>query len=205
MPVRLQSIADPPSSLYYRGDIQHIPFEGARWCAIVGSRHPSDYGKISAYKFSYELARRGVIVVSGLAIGTDSYVHRAALEAGGTTVAVMGTAIDHTYPFEHEALARAITKKGLVVSECAPGANTYPRLFSQRNRIISGLSYTIIIIEGTARSGTLVTMRYALAQGRDVAAVPGDITCSTAYAPHMLIQQGATPATCAQDIFDLWA
>ncbi len=205
-PVRLRSIPDVPHTLWYEGTVEKLDFEHSPWCALVGSRNPSEYGKKIAYRCAYELAQKGVIIVSGLARGIDERVHQGALDARGITVAVLGTAIDHIYPREHSGLARAITTSGgLLVSEVAPGVQVVTSSFSRRNRIITGLSHVVVIIEGAQRSGTLPTVRYALSQGREIGAIPGDITRPTAFVPNMLIQQGATPITSTKDILELLA
>lgn len=205
-PVRLRSIPDVPHTLWYEGNITKLDFEHIFWCALVGSRNPSEYGKKIAYQLAYELAQKGVIIVSGLARGIDERVHQGALDAHGITVAVLGTAIDHIYPREHSGLARAIIAfGGLLMSEVAPETQVAATSFSRRNRIITGISHAVVIIEGAQRSGTLPTVGYALSQGKEIGAVPGDITRPTSFVPNMLIQQGATPITSARDILELLA
>jgi len=205
-PQRLRVISDAPSVLWYQGNAKQIDFENTHWCALVGSRNPSEYGKKITYRFAYELAQQGIIIVSGLARGIDAQAHRGALDAHGITVAVLGTAINHIYPREHMALAREmVSSGGLLVSEVAPGMSVASSSFSRRNRIITGLAHAVVIIEGAQRSGTLPTVRYALSQGREIGAVPGDIIRPTSFVPNMLLQQGAAPITCTQDIVELMA
>ena len=195
----LASIALMPKTLYFRGK---IPENMAKTVAIVGSRHNTRYGKEVAYKLAYELGKRGVIVISGLAYGIDSIGHRGCLDAGGTTIAVLGTPIDEIYPREHKGLAREIIEKnGAIISEYAPGAKVYPKVsFLERNRIISGLSDIVVVVEAAERSGSLNTATHALEQGKEVFAVPGNITSPYSQGCNKLISQGATPYTEPDDI-----
>ncbi len=173
--------------------------------AIVGSRHNTRYGEEVAYKLAYELGRRGVIVVSGLAFGIDSIGHRGCLDAGGTTIAVLGTAIDNIYPKEHLSLAKEIIEKnGAIISEYAPGNNPITRFsFLYRNRLISGLSDIVVVVEAAEKSGSLNTATHALEQGKEVFAVPGNITSPYSQGCNKLIQQGATPYTEPNDVLKL--
>lgn len=205
-PQRLRTIPNAPTVLWYEGNLRHIDFEHTRWCALVGSRNPSAYGKAVVYRFAFELAQQGVVIVSGLARGIDAQAHQGALDAHGVTVAVLGTAIDHIYPREHTALARnIIASGGLLVSEVAPRSRVVASSFSRRNRIIAGMAHAVIIIEGANHSGTLTTVRYALSQGKEIGAVPGDINRPTSFVPNMLVQQGAATITSTQDIIELMA
>ncbi len=192
--------------------------------AIVGSRHNTKYGEEIAYKLAYELAKRGVIIVSGLAYGIDSIAHRGCLDAGGKTVAVLGTPIDKTYPRNHLNLAKEIVEKGgVVMSEYAPRTKEYKNAplapdealvdgrrclnfkstFLYRNRLISGLSDIVVIIEAAEHSGTLNTAAHALNQGKEVFAVPGNITNPYSKGCNNLIKQGAIPYTEPEDILKL--
>ena len=190
--------------------------------AIVGSRHKTRYGEEVAYKLAYELAKRGVVIVSGLAYGIDSVAHKACLDAGGTTVAVLGTPIDQIYPTQHIPLAREIVEKGgAVISEYAP-RNASPRApfapgefidkftgerrqdpksaFLHRNRIVAGLSDIVVVVEAAEKSGSLNTAAHALEQGKEVFAVPGNITSPYSQGCNKLIRQGASPYTEPDDI-----
>lgn len=190
----LASIAVMPKILYYYGK---IPENDVKTVAIVGSRHNTRYGKEVAYKMAFELAKRGVIIISGLAYGIDSIAHQAALDAGGTTIAVLGTPIDQIYPKNHVGLAKDIINKGgAVLSEYAPGEKVYMKAsFLERNRIISGLADIVVIVEAAEKSGTLNTAAHALNQGKEVYAVPGNITSPYSVGCNKLIAQGAIPYT----------
>ncbi len=195
----LSTIAVMPKTLYFYGK---IPENVVKTVAIVGSRHNTRYGEEVAYKMAYELAKRGVIIVSGLAYGIDSIAHRAALDAGGITLAVLGTAIDRIYPRNHKGLAKEIIEKGgAVMSEYAPGAKTFARAsFLERNRIISGLSNIVVVVEAAEKSGSLNTAAHALNQGKEVYAVPGNITNPYSQGCNKLIAQGANPYTGPDDL-----
>ena len=195
----LSTIAVMPKILYFYGK---IPENVVKTVAIVGSRHNTRYGKEVAYKLAYELAKRGVIVVSGLAYGIDSIAHQAALDAGGTTIAILGTAIDHIYPRQHVGLAKEIVVSGgAIISEYAPGAKVFTKVsFLERNRIISGLADIVVVVEAAEKSGTLNTAAHALNQGKDVYAVPGNITSPYSVGCNKLIAQGAIPYTSPDDI-----
>jgi len=214
----LDSIALKPKTLYFYGKMPENvsknedlriglspKSERKKAVAIVGSRRNTRYGEEIAYNLAYALAKRGVVIVSGLAYGIDSIGHRAALDAGGTTVAVLGTPIDEIYPKNHEPLAREIVEKGgAIISEYAPGAKIYPKTsFLERNRLISGLSDIVVVVEAAERSGTLNTAAHALNQGRDVFAVPGNITSPYSKGCNRLIAQGAYPYTEPDDILRL--
>lgn len=195
----LSAIALMPKILYYNGK---IPEKRVPSVAIVGARKHTSYGQEVAYQAAYELAKRGVAIISGLAIGIDSVAHRAALDAGGLTLAVLGTPIDQIYPARHFGLAEEIIEKGgAVLSEYAPGTPlNYKRSFLERNRIISGLADAVLIVEAGKRSGTLNTAMHALDQGREVLAVPGDITRPISVGCNRLISQGAYPYTEPADV-----
>lgn len=198
----LNTIALKPKMLYFYGK---LPENMVKTVAIVGSRHNTRYGEEVAYKLAYELGKRGVVVVSGLAFGIDSIGHRGCLDAGGTTVAVLGTPIDEIYPREHKGLAKEIIERGgAIISEYAPGAKVYPKTsFLERNRIISGLSDIVVVVEAAERSGSLNTATHALEQGKEVFAVPGNITNPYSQGCNKLIQQGANPYTEPDDILRL--
>ena len=202
----LNTIALTPKMLYFRGKMpENVSKNCPKTVAIVGSRHNTRYGEEVAYKLAYELGGRGVIVISGLAYGIDSIGHRGCLDAGGTTVAVLGTPIDEVYPREHINLAKEIIEKsGAIISEYAPGAKVYPKVsFLERNRIISGLSDIVVVVEAAERSGSLNTATHALEQGKEVFAVPGNITSPYSQGCNKLIQQGALPYTEPDDVLKL--
>lgn len=187
-PDALRTIFDPPSPLYVRG---RIAPQDALAIAIVGARRATEYGKAVARWLARDLARCGVTVVSGLARGVDAEAHRGALDAGGRTLAVLGCGPDVVYPREHARLMDEVIGQGAVVSEFPPGTPPHPGQFPPRNRIISGLSLGVVVVEGRPDSGTLITADAALEQGREVFAVPGQIFDETSRAPHRLLLQGA--------------
>lgn len=189
----LGNIALVPNMLYFYGK---IPQNRPKTVAIVGTRKPSEYGRKIAYDLAFEAAKRGAIVVSGLAYGIDSIAHQGALAAGGVTIAVLGTAIDYIYPRRHFSLAEEIVQRGgAIISEVAPGVEfdsgrEVQTCFLRRNRIISGLSDAVVIVEAAERSGSLNTAAHALEQGREVFAVPGDITRPTSVGCNKLLASG---------------
>jgi DNA processing protein len=187
-PPLLQDIPNPPAVLFVAGEPDVL------WrpqVAVIGSRNPTAGGKDNARDFAGELARRGLVITSGMAAGIDSIAHEAALDAGGTTVAVMGTGLDLVYPTAGEALAERIRGHGALVSEFPPGTRARRAHFPARNRIISGLSLGVLVIEAGLRSGTLITARLAGGQGREVFALPGSIHNPLAKGCHRLIRDGA--------------
>jgi DNA processing protein len=206
----LESIALVPERLYFYGKMPDFAdFGGKRpkCVAIVGSRRNTKYGEEVAYRAAYELAKRGVVIISGLAYGIDSTAHRAALDAGGVTVAVLGTEIDHIYPKAHEGLARKIVENGgMIMSEYPSGAKLHPKAsFLSRNRIVSGLSDAVIVVEAASKSGTLSTAAHALDQGKDIFAVPGPITSPLSVGCNRLIRQGARPFLGFEDVLEVIA
>lgn len=196
-PALLRTIHDPPPVLYVHGELR--PDDGLA-VAIVGRRQASPYGLAVADRLARQLAGLGVTVVSGLARGIDAAAHRAALDAGGRTVAVLGNGLGVQYPPEHAALRTAIAKRGAVVSEFPMRETPEPGHFPQRNRVISGLSLGVVVVEADERSGALITARAALEQGREVFAVPGNILGNTSRGPHQLLREGATLVESAEDI-----
>jgi DNA processing protein len=168
--------------------------------AVVGARACSPYGAQVARLLGRELAAASLVVVSGLARGVDAEAHRGALDAGGVTVAVLGCGIDRDYPAVHAELARRICERGLVVSEYEPGVEPAPWRFPARNRLIAGLAAATVIVEARERSGALITADFALEEGREVFAVPGEITATLAVGTNRLIRQGATPLTAVDDV-----
>ena len=169
---------------------------------VVGARACSSYGAHVARSLARELAAAGLVVVSGLARGIDGEAHRGALDANGVTVAVLGCGIDRDYPAAHRRLARAIAETGLVISEYGPGVEPAPWRFPARNRIIAGLSAAVVVVEARERSGALITADFALEEGREVFAVPGEITSVLSAGTNELIRLGATPVTKATDVLE---
>ena len=197
-PARLAEIAVPPIALEVAGDADLA----APAIAVVGSRRATPYGISVAERLAAGLAEAGLVVVSGLARGVDAAAHRAALEAGGPTVAVLGSAHDRVYPPEHRDLARACTAAGAVLTEFSPGTRPLPHHFPRRNRIIAGLTLGTLVVEAAERSGSLATARHAVDSGREVFAVPGPIGSKTSSGCHALIRQGATLVTGVGDIVE---
>jgi DNA processing protein len=187
-PELLAAIADAPIGLYVRGDATALE---EPQLAIVGSRNPTPGGRENAHRFAGELTRCGLTITSGLAIGVDAAGHRGALDAGGRTVAVCGTGLDATYPRANAALADEIAARGALASEFPPGSPPLRTNFPRRNRIISGLSAGVLVVEAAIRSGSLITARLAAEQGREVFALPGSIHNELARGCHQLIRQGA--------------
>ena len=200
-PERLRAIFDPPPALYLRGDGEPALL-ARRAVAVVGARSCSPYGAQVARRLGRELAAAGLVVVSGLARGVDGEAHRGALEAGGTTVAVLGCGIDRDYPASHAQLSRRIEEQGLVVSEYEPGVEPAPWRFPARNRIIAGLCEAVVVVEARERSGALITADFGLDEGREVFAVPGEITNSLSAGTNALLKLGATPLTSPNDVFE---
>lgn len=197
-PTALLAIPDCPSSLWFCGQLSALD---APVVAIVGSRAASMVALEVAFRLAADLARRGVTIVSGLARGVDSSAHRGALSQG-RTVAVLGSGLDVIYPPEHAELAREISTEGAIVSEYPPGTAPHAGQFPMRNRIISGLARAVVIIEAHERSGSLITARFALQQGREVMAVPGNPLSGRSRGAHALIRDGAKIVECADDILE---
>jgi len=187
-PEALRKIFDPPPVLFARGRTELL---SSICIGVVGTRHPTPYGVAAAERLSSDLARAGVTIVSGMARGIDTTAHKAALAAEGPTIAVLGCGVDIVYPSENRKLAAEIAAKGLIVSEFPMEATAFPQNFPIRNRIISGLSCGILVIEGAQYSGSAITARLAIDQGREVFAVPGNITSKMSWGPNLLIKQGA--------------
>ena len=200
-PHLLRAIHDPPPGLFLRGDADPVLLARPA-VAIVGARACSAYGRQVARSLGRDLAAAGLVVVSGLARGIDAEAHRGALEADGATVAVLGCGIDRDYPAAHRELARQIAAGGLVVSEYAPGVEPAPWRFPARNRIVAGLCAATVVVEARERSGALITADFALEEGREVLAVPGEITSSLSAGANALLRLGATPLTGAQDVLE---
>lgn len=199
-PARLRDIPRSPPVLYLRGEYQ-VEDEWA--VAIVGTRHFSSYGQQVTERIAGALARNGVTIISGLARGIDGIAHRAALEAGGRTLAVLGSGVDHIYPPDHRSLAEEVIEHGALISDYPLGTPPDGSNFPPRNRIISGLTKAVIIVEAGQRSGALITAGYAVEQGREVFAVPGNIFAPKSKGPNQLIKKGAHPLLDAQDVLEL--
>ena len=198
-PARLLQISDPPPFIFYRGQFSE---SDNRAIAIVGSRSATNYGKIITEKITAGLVSRGITVISGMAAGIDSYAHRAALDQGGRTMAVVGTGLDIIYPSQNRGLCQGIESNGAVISEFFFGTKPEPENFPRRNRIISGLSLGVVIVEASAQSGALLTAQLALDQGREVFAVPGNLGNKTSEGTNNLIKQGAKLVTTPEDILE---
>jgi DNA processing protein len=196
-PSLLRQIYDPPAILFYRGDLAVLD----KPCiALVGARKATEYGKSAARKLAAELVRAGTVVVSGMARGIDSCAHIGALQANGTTVAVLGCGLDVCYPPENLQLREKIVRSGVILSEFPPGTQPKPQHFPMRNRIISGLSLATVVVEAAEKSGALITADCALEQGRDVFAVPGSIHSPLSRGCHRLLKDGAAMVEQAADI-----
>lgn len=195
-PELLKEISSPPLTLYYKGNITLL---ASPTLAVVGSRTPSQYGKKVTETLSSELSHY-VVIVSGLALGTDAIAHQAALDSGNTTIAVVANGLDLTHPKTNSALKEKIEKEGLILSEHPPETPPISYRFPQRNRIISGISKGVLVTEATRKSGTLITTKYATEQNRDIFAVPGPILSELSEGPHSLIQDGAKLTHCAHDV-----
>jgi DNA processing protein len=198
MPAALLAIADCPPALWFRGSLECFD---APAVAIVGSRHASALSLETATQLAADLAARGITIVSGLARGVDSAAHHGALTTG-RTAAVLGSGLDRVYPREHAALADAIATRGIVLSEYPPGAAPLPFRFPMRNRLISGLSRAVVVIEAGEKSGSLITAACALEQGRDVMAVPGPVLHGRNRGSHALIRDGARIVESADDVIE---
>ncbi len=206
-PKQLLQISDKPICLYVKGSIRAYDFDSPiskdYFFAIVGTRKPTSYGQQITRKFAKELSSSGFVIVSGLAIGVDSIAHQGALDELGRTIAFLGCGVDIVYPSTNKRLyEKIIENEGLIISEFPPGMTVLPGLFIARNRLISGLSRGVLVVEGAADSGALITARYAAEQGKEVFAPPSPITSEMSVAPNMLLKQGAKLVTAVEDIFE---
>lgn len=199
-PARLREISQPPPILYLKGQITQ---DDAWAVAVVGTRRVTTYGRQVAEEIGSFLAQNGITVVSGLARGVDGYAHQAALNAGGRTIAVLGSGLNNIYPPEHRKLAASIENAGAVITDYAPDTPPEASNFPPRNRIISGLSMATLVIEAGKTSGALITANFANEQGREVFALPGNIYAPQSKGPNKLIQQGAHPLLHPKDILDV--
>ncbi|PYX19547.1 MAG: DNA-protecting protein DprA, partial [Acidobacteria bacterium] len=199
-PARLKEIYDPPLVLYVRGNVQVLSQPGI---AVVGTRHPTPYGSGMAERLAIDLAARGLIIISGMARGVDSSAHRGAIAAKGKTVAVFGTGVDVPYPKENTRLAdQILVLGGALISEFPIQTFPAPQNFPIRNRIISGMSMGVLVVEAAEYSGTRITARCALEQNREVFAVPGNVTNKNSWGPNTLIKQGAKLVATWEDVWE---
>ncbi len=198
-PRLLKEIPDPPSILFVQGDVNLL---SAWQLAVVGSRNPSPPGRDNAFEFARFLAQGGMTITSGLAMGIDAAAHQGAMAVQGKTIAVIGTGLDRVYPAKHRDLAHDIAQQGAIVSEFALGTSPRAENFPRRNRLISGLSLGTLVVEAATRSGSLITARMALEQGREVFAIPGSIHNPLARGCHQLIREGAKLVETAEDIVE---
>ncbi|MCT4595571.1 MAG: DNA-processing protein DprA [Anaeromicrobium sp.] len=198
-PDLLRNIYNPPAVLYVRGSIEK---EKCDIISIIGSRRASTYGKTMAYKISKELSHKGIIIISGMARGIDTIAHKACVENGGITYGILGTGVDICYPYENRLLMEKIIENGAVISEFPIGTKPIPGNFPRRNRIISGMAKGVVVIEAALKSGTLITVDYALEQGREVFALPGNVTALLSGGTNKLIQNGAKLVTGVDDILE---
>ena len=187
-PAKLKNIYAPPITIFAKGDISLL---NSKSIAIVGSREPSKYGIYVAEKFSKELSKEGITIVSGLARGIDTFAHVGALSSFGKTIAVLGSGIDVVYPKENAKYYREISEKGLIISEYIVGTAPESKNFPQRNRIISGLSDGVLVVEARKNSGTMITTDFALEQGKELYVIPGNITSNLSAGTNNLIKEGA--------------
>jgi DNA processing protein len=187
-PAMLRGIYDPPIALFARGRLELL---GSLALAVVGTRRATPYGLAVAERLAHDLAHAGLTIASGMARGIDAAAHKGALSEGGDTIAVLGCGVDVVYPSENRRLAAEIAAKGLILSEFPMGATAFPQNFPIRNRIISGISLGVLVIEGAQYSGSAITAKLALDQGRELFAVPGNITSKLSWGPNLLIKQGA--------------
>ena len=196
-PALLKQIFDPPILLFARGRLELLQ----KSCiGVVGTRRPTPYGLAATERLARELAEAGVVIISGMARGIDTAAHRAALGVGGDTIAVFGSGVDHIYPAENRKLAEELAGKGLLLSEFPMGNPGHPQNFPVRNRIIAGMSHGVMVVEGAQYSGSAITASLAMEQGREVFAVPGNITSKMSWAPNLLIKQGAKLVQSAEDV-----
>jgi DNA processing protein len=196
-PPLLKEIYDPPPVLFAQGRVELLAGVGV---GVVGSRRATPYGLAVAERLSAEVAAHGVVVVSGMARGIDTAAHQGALKAGGATIAVFGSGLDHIYPAENRKLAARIAAEGLLLTEFPFETPSHPQNFPIRNRIIAGMTHGVLVVEGAEYSGSLITARLALDQGRDVFSVPGNLTSKMSFGPNLLIKQGAH---LVQDWYDI--
>jgi DNA processing protein len=200
-PSLLGAIHDPPAQLFLRGSADASLLSRPA-IAVVGARACSSYGRSVTRSLARDVAAAGLVVVSGMARGIDGEAHRGALEGGGRTIAVLGCGIDRDYPAAHRDLAARIGRRGVIVSEYAPGVEPAPWRFPARNRIVAGLAAATVVVEARERSGALITADFAMEEGREVFAVPGEITSSLSDGTNALLRAGATPLCAVADVLE---
>ncbi len=199
-PALLKNIYTPPLILYYRGDLAASLTD---WMlSVVGTRKPSGYGKVMTEQIIEPVAKAGVCIISGLAYGIDTQAHLAALKAKGKTIAVLAHGLEHIYPPQNRELAERIITSGAIISEYEPGTKMERWNFPTRNRLISGLSHAVAVMEGALTSGAILTAKFALEQNRDLFALPGQVNAANAQGPNHLIKRGAKLITCGEDILE---
>lgn len=197
----MECVADVPDIVYYLGN---LPTERRPTVAIIGTRRPTAYGREVTKRLAGELAGAGVVIVSGMALGVDALAHQAALDAGGTTIAVQANGLHRLYPSSNRQLGEAIIRRGgAIISELEEGIEPMQHRFLERNRLVSGMSDAVIVVEAAARSGTLNTAAHALTQGVDLFAVPGHITNAMSAGCNQLLRQGAIPVTSTDDVLQV--
>ena len=200
-PEKLKNIYDKPIVLYAKGNIELLKHDGI---SIIGCRNCTSYGKETAQKLSYDIAKQNICIISGLAKGIDTYSHIGALEAKGNTIAVIGNGLDNVYPYENKKLCeRILENNGLIITEYIIGTKPDKLNFPQRNRIISALSDGIVVIEAREKSGTLITVDFGLEHGKEIFAVPGNLNCNNSVGTNKLIKQGAYLITNYKDVLDV--
>lgn len=197
-PERLKNIYNPPVGFFIKGIMPDVENS----IAIVGARKATEYGKTVSYKFAYELASRGILVISGMARGIDGASHKGAIDGNGKTIAILGSGFKNIYPKENISLFYNICENGCAITEYFPDMQPLAYNFPERNRIISGLSRYILVVEAGEKSGSLITVDFALDQGKDVFAVPGNIFSYASFGPNKLIREGAKPITSVNDILE---
>jgi len=196
-PELLRQIPDPPLVLYVKGNVELLQGPSI---GVVGTRRPTPYGMAATERLAADLAGTGLVITSGMARGIDTAAHKGALSVAGKTIAVFGSGIDHIYPAENRKLSEEISRRGMLVTEFPMGTPGHPQNFPIRNRILSGLGFGVLVVEGAQYSGSAITAQMALEQGRDVFAVPGNITSKMSWAPNLLIKQGASLVQAAEDV-----
>ncbi len=196
-PEELKDIYYPPLVIYYRGNPEVLK---KRKIGIIGTRKPTKYGREVAYEFSKKIAKHGIVIVSGGARGIDTLAHKGAIDSEGETICVLGSGVDVVYPPENKRVFKEIEKKGIILSEYPPGTKPFSYHFPMRNRIIAGLSELILVVEAGEKSGTFITVKWALDMGKDIFVIPGEIYSPKSRGPNFLLKQGAIPATEPSDI-----
>ncbi len=200
-PISLKNINEPPEKLYCCGDVKLLNHN--KMLAIIGCRKYSDYGRKVAEKFSYEIAKAGILIISGGARGIDSFAHKGAIRAKKPTIEVLGNGLDYVYPPENRELEKQIINNGgLIITEYPMGTRPNKQTFPRRNRIISGLSKGVLVVEAKEKSGSLITVEFALDQGKDIYAIPGNINCENSIGTNDLIKDGAKIITNVSDILE---